>query len=376
VDAATASALQLTRVPGLGPVSLTGLYRHFGSFEAVLAARGSALRAAGLSEALCRAVQAATPDLIRPDREWLDAAPQRTVLLIDDAAYPARLRDLSGAPPVLFVQGDPDWLAMPQLAIVGSRSATPQGLENARAFADHLVQRGLTITSGLAVGVDAAAHQGALEAGGGTVAVCATGLDRVYPARHRALARQIAAEGALVSEFPIGTAPQAGFFPRRNRLISALSLGVLVVEAARESGSLITARLAIEQGREVFAMPGSIHNPQARGCHALIRQGAKLVESADDILEELAPLIGTGVRRMPAANAPENPDDPHAGSGDLTPEGTAVLAAIGDAAQDFDALLAQLRLGVSELSAQLITLELAGHVQQGADGRYRVVRRG
>jgi DNA processing protein len=368
--AARDAALTLLRTPGLGPVTLAKLHARLGSAEAIVNARPGVLRDAGLSEVRINALQQADAGLIAPDLAWLAAGPDRHILLFDDARYPERLRQTPGAPLLLFVHGDPDWLAMPQLAIVGSRSATPQGALNARSFAEALAARGITIASGLALGIDGAAHEGALAAKGGTVAVCATGLDRVYPARHQALARQIAAEGALVSEFPIGTVPQQGFFPRRNRVISALSLGVLVVEAARESGSLITARFAMEQGREVFAIPGSIHNPQARGCHALIRQGAKLVESVDDILEELAPQLVGHLRDAPAV-----PDAEANGGGEaLTPEADALLAVLGDEALEFDTLLARSGASVATLSAQLLTLELSGRVVQGADGRYRALR--
>ena len=212
--------------------------------------------------------------------EWL-SQPGNHVVHFQDAAYPALLKQIADPPPLLFVRGDRDYLAQPQLAIVGSRNPTHTGRALAREFAAHLASFGLTITSGLASGIDGAAHQGAIEAGGTTLAVTGTGLDRVYPARHRDLAHRVAENGALVTEFPPGTAPLAANFPRRNRLISGLSLGTLVVEAALRSGSLITARSALEQGREVFAIPGSIHNPLARGCHALIRDGAKLVESGE-----------------------------------------------------------------------------------------------
>jgi DNA processing protein len=216
---------------------------------------------------------------------------------VNDGRYPPLLREIPQAPPVLFVHGDPDCLRVPQLAMVGTRNPTPSGRETARQFAAHLAGAGMIITSGLALGIDAAAHQGALAGGGRTIAVMGTSLDRVYPAKHRDLARAIAERGALVSELPTGTPALAENFPRRNRLISGLALGVLVVEAALQSGSLITARLALDQGREVFAIPGSIHNPLAKGCHALIRQGAKLVETANDIVEELGALAAVNGER-------------------------------------------------------------------------------
>ena len=272
---------------------------------------------------------------------------------------------------MLFWHGDADLLDMPQVAIVGSRSATPQGLENAQAFAAELARRGFVITSGLALGIDGAAHRGALAGGGYTIAVCATGLDRVYPARHKALAHEIIAQGVLLSEFPTGVQALAENFPRRNRIISGLALGVLVVEAAVGSGSLITARYAVEQSREVFAIPGSIHNPQARGCHALIRQGAKLVETVDDLFEELGPLLGTrlAARKASAMEAPAHGND--AGEGPAA----ALLAALGDELLDLDQILARVAQPIAAVQALLTQLELEGRIAVAAGGRYQRVHR-
>jgi DNA processing protein len=229
----------------------------------------------------------ANPDwaVIDTDLHWL-AQPNNTVLTIQDERYPTLLKQLADPPPLLFVRGNVELLSQPQIAIVGSRNPSSQGKATAFEFAKSLSQCGFVITSGLALGIDAASHQGALSVGGGTVAVVGTGLDRVYPAKHKDLATEIVTTGAMVSEFPLGTVAKANHFPRRNRIISGLSQGLLVVEAAKQSGSLITARMALEQNREVFAIPGSIHNPLARGCNALIREGAKLVETTQDILEE------------------------------------------------------------------------------------------
>ena len=224
------------------------------------------------------------------DMRWLEQT-RNFLLRITDPGYPALLRELPSPPSALFLHGDPDLLGLPQLAIVGSRNPSTGGRRTAGEFAGFLAASGLIVASGLATGIDAAAHRGALDADGLTLAVTGTGLDRVYPARNRALAHDIAMNGLLVSEFPCGTPPLPGNFPRRNRILAGLSLGTLVVEAATQSGSLITARLAAEAGREVFAIPGSIHNPLARGCHALIRDGAKLVETGQHVLEELAPLL-------------------------------------------------------------------------------------
>lgn len=356
--------LTLWRIPGLGPAGFAKAVEALGEPGAVLRAEASALRRADLSEKLVRAVLEADPDAAEPDLAWLEAGRDRHILTWDDPRYPPRLRETPGAPPVLFVIGDPEWLAMPQLAMVGSRGPTPGGEANARAFARELAASGLTITSGLAMGIDAAAHRGALEAAGTTVAVTATGPDRVYPARHRQLAHEIAARGAIVTEFPVGTGPQRSHFPRRNRLISALALGTLVVEAGLRSGALITARLAAEQGREVFAVPGSIHNPLARGCHRLIRQGAKLVETAADVLEELAPLLETpnfGTRTAPAPETPPAPADPEYGK---------LLEAMGFDPVSVDEIVQRTGLTVEAVSSMLLILELEGRVGMAGDGRY------
>ena len=359
--------LALIRAPGIGPATGARLLQRFGSPQALFDAGPAQWVAAGLERRLHGGLL--EPDHARLDADlaWFAATPQRHLLTREDARYPAALREIAQAPLALFCQGDPDLLALPQLAIVGARSASAQGRENARAFAEELARRGLVVTSGLALGIDGAAHQGALDAGGYTIAICATGLDRVYPARHRALAHRITEQGLLVSEFPPDTPALAEHFPRRNRIISGLALGVLVVEAARESGSLITARLAAEQGREVFAIPGSIHNPMTRGCHALIRQGAKLVEQADDILEELAPRIGAALR-----DAQPRPGSPTAAAVD--PLQQRVLEALGDARLGFDDLMQRTALEAEPFHAALLALELRGEVEATA-GRYTRVHR-
>jgi DNA processing protein len=293
---------------------------------------------------------------------WL-AQPGHHFLTADDPCYPARLREL-GDTPALYAIGDPEVLQQPQLAIVGSRHPTPAGLDNTRAFASTLASRGFVITSGLALGVDGAAHEAALSAGGLTVAVCGTGLDRVYPARHRDLARRIAQHGVLISEFPPGTPPLPNHFPRRNRLISGLSLGVLVVEAALDSGSLITARMATGQGREVFAIPGSIHNPLARGCHRLIRDGAKLVETVDDILEEIAPQLDLAQDiALPAGQ--NNPE--------LDRDYRHLLDALSYEPARIDTLVDRTGLTTNAVSSMLLILELRGLVAQAPGGAYMQV---
>ncbi len=289
-----------------------------------------------------------------------------TIRLGDDN-YPELLTRIPDPPELLYVLGDLDALHMPSIAIVGSRNPTRGGLRNARDFASHLGKTGFTIVSGLAQGIDTAAHRGALDAGAATVAFLGTGIDRVYPAANRDLAHEIANNGALVSEFPLGTQPQAWHFPRRNRLISGASLGTLVVEAARRSGSLITARLAGEQGREVFALPGSIHNPLVRGCHQLIRSGAKLVETADDILTELAPLVGHLLQTAEETAANDEPD--------VTRDADYIrlLEAIGHDPLTVETLAEQSGLTIDQVSSMLLILELDGKVEALSGGRYTLL---
>lgn len=280
--------LRLHSLPEIGPQRFYRLLKVFASASAALSAPGAAWRSLGLPQT---SVDARRSEEVREQAlqalRWLENS-QHHLLLHDSPNYPALLKETAGAPPLLFVQGDAAILEQPQIAIVGSRSATRPGLDTAHSFARSLAKGGFVVTSGLALGVDAAAHQGALAVQGATVAVVGTGLKRIYPARHRDLLQEIIAQGgAVVSELALDSAPHASHFPRRNRIISGLALGVLVVEASPSSGSLITARLAAEQGREGYAIPGSIHAPGARGCHQLIRNGATLIETVDDILESL-----------------------------------------------------------------------------------------
>lgn len=280
------------------------------------------------------------------------------VLTLSDGDYPALLREIARPPLLIYVRGNADALALPQIAVVGSRQSSPAGAATAAEFAKLLAASGFAITSGLALGIDGAAHRGAL-ATGVTIAVLGTGLDRVYPRQHQALVEEIlAAGGALVSEFPPGTPPRAENFPRRNRVISGLSLGVLVVEAALRSGSLITARLAMEQGREVFAIPGSIHNPQARGCHQLLREGATLVETAADIVAQLGGLLAYKEQEASAAPIPS-----------FSAEEDSVLQQLGFDPLDLDTLVARTGMAASRLSRVLVGLELRGAVS-GHNGRF------
>lgn len=284
---------------------------------------------------------------------WLAESAHHHVITLGDPRYPDELLQTQDPPLLLYVLGQIEALRHPlRLAIVGSRNPTPQGALNARQFAHALGQANVCVVSGLALGVDGAAHEGALEAGAPTLAVVGTGLDRVYPSRHRDLAHRIAAQGALISEYPLGTPPLSHNFPKRNRIIAGLAQGTLVVEAALQSGSLITARLAAEQGREVFAIPGSIHAPQSRGCHALIRQGAKLVESAQDILEELRVPDPFAQPLREAAVSPEEGD----------PIEDDLLALMGFDPVGLDALQARCGLDTATLQARLLELELDGHI--------------
>ncbi len=283
----------------------------------------------------------------------------------NDEDYPTLLKEMPDPPPVLFIRGDRNLLDSLQVAMVGTRNPSPMAMKTARAFAKSFADFGLTVTSGLALGVDQAAHKGALDSTGKTIAVAATGLDRVYPASHKALAAEIIETGALVSEFPIGTQPKPGYFPRRNRIISGLSLGVLVVEAAIKSGTLVTAKHAMEQGREVFAIPGSIHNPLAKGCHHLIRQGAKLVETADDVLEELGHLSR-------AAVGEENGQNKAMAENDLPIEGdyAALLDKMGFDPTSVDELIAETHFTAEEISSMLLVMELEGLVSSAPGGLF------
>jgi len=356
--------LVLHRAPHLGPATFHSLNERFGGPGKILGAGRTALSAAGLREETVTALLAPDEATIEADLAWA-AQPQAHILTLADDRYPARLRAIADPPPLLYVYGDPDCLAVPQLAMVGTRSPTPTGRETAREFARHLAGMGLTITSGLALGIDAASHRGALAGGGYTVAVVGTGLDRVYPARHRELAHEIAEQGALVSEFAPGMPPLAANFPRRNRIISGLSVGVLVVEAARQSGSLITARLALEQGREVFAVPGSIHNPQARGCHQLLRQGAKLVETAQDVVEELGSLVAYS-----PASAAESEETASAAPAELDAEYQKVLECIGHEPTSVDTVVERSGLTADAVCSMLLVLELQGLIAATTGGHY------
>lgn len=352
--------LRLTLVPGVGPASQRALLSAFGPPEQVLSASRNSLSGIVGHETADRLLAGPEPAALESALAWL-AEPDHQLLTLADAAYPPALLEIPDPPTVLYVIGKAALLSQPSLAMVGARSATPQGGDNARAFARSLAGSGLTIVSGLALGIDTAAHRGALEADGGTtIAVIGTGADRVYPARNRDLAHRIAAHGAIVSELPLGTQPLAYNFPRRNRIIAGLARGVLVVEAATDSGSLITARLAGENGREVMAIPGSIHSPLSRGCHRLIRDGAKLVETAADVLEELR--WSTSSAPAPARSSARPPTDPQASQ---------VLAAMAYDPVTPELLVERCGLTLDALYAILLALELEGLVASLPGSRFQ-----
>jgi DNA processing protein len=354
--------LRLLLTPGLGRAAARKLLASLGPPQAVFSASSAVRRecvGADLGAALDSEPEVLAPALNKL-RAWLDAGPARHWVALDDPRYPQALLQTADPPLLLYTMGRCELLNTPSIAIVGSRNPTPQGADNARSFAEHLGRAGLTIVSGMALGIDGAAHSGALAGGAATIAVVGTGLDRVYPRAHRELAHQIAERGLIVSEFELGTESLAGNFPQRNRVIAGLSLGTLVVEAALESGSLITARQALDAGREVFAIPGSIHSPQSRGCHALIKQGAKLVDDVRDVLEEL--------RWSPSPVQPvAAPTDEVGNPGASDP----LLAAMGYDPVDLDQLQARTGWPTARLSARLLELELLGCVARLAGGRYQ-----
>ena len=367
--------LRLVATPGIGRTTARLLLARFGPPAQVLAQPRATLREA-LGEALARALLDDEPEgwpaSIDAVGAWLRGDPSRHLIALDDSRFPRALLDTADPPLLLYAQGRLDLLDAPSIAIVGSRHPTPQGLDHARAFARALGSSGWTIVSGLAIGIDGAAHEGALETPSTTIAVVGTGVDRIYPARHEQLARRIADRGLLLSELPLGTAPLPENFPQRNRIIAGLTRGTLVVEAAAPSGSLITARLANECGREVFAIPGSIHSPQSRGCHVLIKQGAKLVETAQDVLDELRGSWsgggadsgrGTGGAVDAAGSIDAGPA--------LAPRDAVIVDAMGFDPVDLDAILDRTGLDTATAQARLLDLELEGHVQRLPGGRFQ-----
>ena len=359
---ALAAWLRLTLIPGIGGETQRKLLKAFGLPQAIFSASFSMLRAVVGDKAAQLLLANDNAATINTALQWADEEDQR-ILTLADTEYPQTLLEIPDPPSLLYVRGRCELLNQPALAIVGSRNPTPQGLQNAESFAEALAAEGLVIVSGLALGIDAAAHRGALRAQGSSVAFIGTGLDRIYPARNLELAHQLAQQGCVVSEFPLGTPAMAANFPRRNRLISGIARGVLVVEATPQSGSLITARLAGEQGREVFAIPGSIHSPQSRGCHQLIKQGAKLVETAEDVRVEL---------RWPGTCAVDIPADPQPGLPFI--EADPLLALLGFDPCSLDELAARSGLSIEVLSGRLLQLELDGELCSLPGGRFQRLR--
>ena len=383
-----AAWIRLSLTEGVGPQTARELLSRFGLPEAIVGAGFPALQKC-VPEKIAYALSGPAPDDMQAQIErtlaWTEAEGNH-VLTLADASYPKALLSIPDPPPLLYAKGRIGLLSRPALAIVGSRNATVQGMQNAERFAQTLSASGLTVVSGLALGIDAAAHIGALAARdatpsltasddiGSTIAVTGTGLDLVYPARHHALAHRIAVHGCLLSEYPLGTQAMASNFPRRNRLISGLGMGVLVVEAAMQSGSLITARSANEQGRDVFAIPGSIHSPLSKGCHQLIRQGAKLVESAQDIMEELRWQHGAALSAAAATAAATagttSSASAHTSDDDGTPHAR-LLALAGHDPVSIDQLVERSGMPAADIQAALLTLEMQQQVEMLPGGHYR-----
>lgn len=374
------SWLALSHVNKLGPVRIHSLLEVFETPSAIFDAGRSGWQEAGLSEKMMQNLSAPDWDKVDADLKWAEQE-NASIITLDDARYPSMLKNIPDAPPILYTLGQAEILKLPQLAIVGSRNPTHSGKDIAHDFAAYLTSMGMTVTSGMAMGIDAASHQGALDTmekgvsgHGFTVAVTGTGLDRVYPAKNRDIAHKIAENGVLVSEYAPGTPPLPGNFPRRNRIISGLSMGVLVVEAALQSGSLITARLATEQGREVFAVPGSIHHSLAKGCHALIRDGAKLVETAKHILEELGgfaeisenPEIKVGLNESKLISGQEEGKF----FNEADDEYKQVLKCIDFEPTSVDKVVERSGLTADAVCSMLLVLELQGYVTALSGGYY------
>ncbi|WP_044413636.1 DNA-processing protein DprA [Thiomicrospira microaerophila] len=361
----------------LSAKQLARLQQHFGDLSSALTAKPADwLQVERFGDKLVDGVFKQDPALVEQALNWMQQ-PNHHIITMEDAAYPALLREIADPPILLYVRGDLSLLETPQLAVVGSRHASRQGLQIAEDFSRYLSNVGLAITSGLAHGIDAAAHRGALQGIGKTLAVIGTGIDRIYPAANQNLAREIAEQGAIVSEYPLQTRPLAQNFPRRNRIISGMATGTLVVEAALKSGSLITARQAMEQGREVFAIPGSINNSLAKGCHQLIKQGAKLVETAQDILEELSPLIAFSLQTERAEQAEQtkasslSQTETAKSQPGLVENQSPLLAYIEFDPISLDELVVLTKQAASDIQAQMMMLEMEGIVEPLSAARWR-----
>ena len=378
--------LTAIRAPQLGGTRLIRLIEHFGDIEGLFSAKPGQLRELGLQADTIEHLGNPDPELLEADLNWLSQSGHHLITWGSEA-YPDMLSTIPSPPAALFVAGDPDTLVQPQIAVIGSRNPTAGGLDNARDFAGEIARRGFVITSGLAGGIDSASHDAALDGGGKTIAVKGTGPDRVYPASSSEWAARIFEQGALVTEFPPGTPPRRQNFPTRNRIISGLSLGVLVVEAGLNSGTLITARLGSEQGREVFAIPGSIHNPMSKGCHRLIREGVRLVETVDEIIEGITPMalemaqsLNKRLEAKPLENGQSQPkmaedqssaaDDMKSSGPESDPDYQRLLEKIGFDPKPVDSLVEQSGLTAREVSAMLLMLELRGTIEAHPGGAF------
>ena len=365
--------LIVSQTPGIGGVKFHRLLKQIGQPEDILKATTHELSAAGLNADAIRFLRNPPPAKISSNLNWLKA-PNHTIRTLRCQQYPDEIKELKDAPPLLYIKGDESLLKEPQIAVVGTRKPTPSGQANAKKFSQDIVKAGILINSGMASGIDTVAHETALAADSTTVAVIATGPDKIYPAKNKPLAEHIAAHGALVSEFPVGTTPIRANFPRRNRLISALSLGVVVIEAGIQSGALITARLAAEQGKDVFAVPGSIHNPKAQGCHYLIQQGAKLVQKTEEILLELQPQLEQHLRRKEKSkDSSDDRDKLKHKRTNLSDTHRKILEAMGYDPVDTDTLAERCDLSVQTVSVALLTLELENYVGED-NGIYMRIR--
>ena len=360
--------LTVSQAPGIGVIKFHRLLDQIGCPEDILKAKTYELEKAGLDEKTIHFLRNPPPDEIDPNLKWMET-PSHTIRTFHCRQYPEGIKELKDAPPLLYIKGNEDLLKEPQIAVVGSRQPTPGGQANAKEFSQDIAKAGILINSGMALGIDTIAHQTALTCGSTTVAVIATGPDKIYPAKNKQLAERIAEQGVLVSEFPVGTTPVRANFPRRNRLISALSLGVVVIEAGVQSGALITARLAAEQGKDVFAVPGSIQNPKAQGCHRLIQQGAKLVQKTEDILLELQPQLERHLRKREVGKTPSSNN----GGAAISYHHREILEAMGYEPIDVDTLALRCNLSAQAVSVALLTLEIENYVGEN-NGIYTRIR--
>ena len=365
--------LIVSQAPGIGAIKFHNLLSQVGQPEHIIKAKKNELQKAGLDDRAIHFLKNPPPDKVNPDLKWMEK-PNHAIRTLHCHQYPGEIKELKDAPPLLYIKGDESLLKEPQIAIVGSRQPTPGGQANAKEFAQSLAKSGLLINSGMALGIDTTAHETALASGSTTVAVIATGPDKIYPAKNKHLAERIAAQGVLVSEFPVGTTPVRANFPRRNRLISGLSLGVVVIEAGMQSGALITARLAAEQGKDVFAVPGSIHNPKAQGCHHLIQQGAKLVQKTEEILIELRLQLKQHLQtKEQSKTSNDDLDKLKDSQKKLSDTYKYILEAMGYDPIDVDTLAVRCRLPVQTVSVALLTLELENYVGE-SNGIYTRIK--